>query len=494
MNKAQNGLDLLSQAYSCYRRHKFDDAVEICTTLLAKNSLDQAAFVLKCRAANAMVAVDRTDIDEEVAGDTLLDRNAATTTARVGTTYRRTSTAARPVTKSGRPVTGFMRPGTQNRMASGRRQQMKTATARAGTARPVTSGGRVLRLGTASLATLQREGQIELGSIDPHSYASKPYGRILADYLIDVSGETSRATELASTALGLKEDDVFWCHRHARALYNLGLLQEAETAYKRVLQLAPSVSVFMEAARIPVRRDQPLAAKELYDRGLAVFPGSPSLILGKARVEDTLGNEAEAEKLFKAVIRADPTNLEAIASYGANAFYSSRYELALQLFTRLVHMDAAVPAVWNNLALCYHHICQPDLALQALQRALLGADSDATAAVWYNTALVALALGEHALARDALHCTLQTDPAHTAALNCLGVLELQQGNDEAARQAYMAASEGDGFEPHLNQALLAYKTGRVEKAFELVKGVLEDVPGEEQATQLEARIKEDFLL
>lgn len=53
----------------------------------------------------------------------------------------------------GRPITGFARPGTQKPMTGQSRGALQTALQgnRPGTMRPVTSGGRFLRLGTASM-------------------------------------------------------------------------------------------------------------------------------------------------------------------------------------------------------------------------------------------------------------------------------------------------------------------------------------------------------
>jgi tetratricopeptide repeat protein 8 len=59
----------------------------------------------------------------------------------------------RPVSNTGRPITGYSRPGT-NRPVTGSKNALQTALSgnRPTTAsRPVTSGGRYLRLGTASL-------------------------------------------------------------------------------------------------------------------------------------------------------------------------------------------------------------------------------------------------------------------------------------------------------------------------------------------------------
>lgn len=63
----------------------------------------------------------------------------------------------RPISSSGRPITGFARPGTYRPVTgSGGEISNMIKTRQATANRPITSGGRLLRLGTASL--MQQEG------------------------------------------------------------------------------------------------------------------------------------------------------------------------------------------------------------------------------------------------------------------------------------------------------------------------------------------------
>ncbi len=57
------------------------------------------------------------------------------------------------MSSSGRPISGYMRPGTNRPITGASWGNLTTALAgaRPGTVRPVTSGGRLLRLGTASM-------------------------------------------------------------------------------------------------------------------------------------------------------------------------------------------------------------------------------------------------------------------------------------------------------------------------------------------------------
>ncbi|GFH19367.1 TPR_REGION domain-containing protein, partial [Haematococcus lacustris] len=135
-------------AHSRFRRRRFDECIDICTKVLERNPYDQGI------------------------ADALLDENQVAQVARPGTSLGRPATGAqggpnqsvRPMTGAGRPLTGFARPGTSSR------SNTSSGTARQGTAdlnaalrgggatrpgtslnRPVTSSGRFVRLGTASM-------------------------------------------------------------------------------------------------------------------------------------------------------------------------------------------------------------------------------------------------------------------------------------------------------------------------------------------------------
>lgn len=150
------GMDDLYMALSHFRRRNFEQCIEYCTKLLLKNSLDQAAWVLKMNALKEQVYVDDLEDEEEGMAEMLLDENAIAQIARPGTSLKvpgtssgGTSQAIRPRTQSGRPVSGVVRPGT----LSGRTlEQAMKAPRTAYSSRPITSSsGRFLRLGTASM-------------------------------------------------------------------------------------------------------------------------------------------------------------------------------------------------------------------------------------------------------------------------------------------------------------------------------------------------------
>ena len=80
------------------------------------------------------------------------------------------------MTNSGRPITGFMRPGTQSSRPTSGQVSVDQAFkgSRPGTSRPVTSLGRRVRLGTASMRSMPGGPFINVDMLDLAKYAKRP--------------------------------------------------------------------------------------------------------------------------------------------------------------------------------------------------------------------------------------------------------------------------------------------------------------------------------
>lgn len=153
----------------------------------------------------------------------LLEDNAMQSAARPGTSLSRpltqasTSAALRPLTQSGRPSTGFLRPGTSSRPLTGEPRvgtaqrkgtahQQRVATAlrgnKPGTARPTTTSGRFVRLGTASLASQPGGPFIDIGKLNVEKYSQRKHlSRALCDYILYSEHNAKIATLLCQAAV-----------------------------------------------------------------------------------------------------------------------------------------------------------------------------------------------------------------------------------------------------------------------------------------------------
>lgn len=88
-------MDPLFNALSNFRRRNYEKCVDICTEILDKQPLDQAAWCLKMRAMTLRVYVDDMEAEDAPVVDDL-EENVVATAPRPGTSLK--STAAVPTT------------------------------------------------------------------------------------------------------------------------------------------------------------------------------------------------------------------------------------------------------------------------------------------------------------------------------------------------------------------------------------------------------------
>eukprot|EP00657_Telonema_sp_P-1_P006848 TRINITY_DN2630_c0_g1_i1.p1 TRINITY_DN2630_c0_g1~~TRINITY_DN2630_c0_g1_i1.p1 ORF type:complete len:259 (+),score=75.39 TRINITY_DN2630_c0_g1_i1:118-894(+) len=223
---------------------------------------DQAVWYLKAQALTEKNYVDDTEMEDEGAADVLLDENAISQAPRPGTSLRRPETSAtqqmRPMSSSGRPVTGFVRPSS-SRPTTGADIERVLTGQRVGTAasRPVTSGGRLVRLGTASMLTEPGGPFINVDKLDLRKYATRPaLAKVLCDYSLYHDHNPRKALELCALATVHAEyKDWFWKARLGKCYYQLGLLREAEKQFKSSLKQCAMVETYHELGKVYIKLD-----------------------------------------------------------------------------------------------------------------------------------------------------------------------------------------------------------------------------------------------
>ena len=201
-------------------------------------------WLIKTKALAAMNYVDDTEMEEEGVAELLLDENATAAMPRPGTSLSRPMTgqngggqskAVRPVSSSGRPLTGFARPGTSSRNETGGPISVDQAMkgSRPGTSRPMTSLGRQVRLGTASMNASNSSMFIDAEKLDLKRYATRPaLAKALCDFILYHDHNPRKALELAAEATkACNYKDWWWKARLGRCYYQLGLLRDAEKQY-----------------------------------------------------------------------------------------------------------------------------------------------------------------------------------------------------------------------------------------------------------------------
>lgn len=86
-------MDPLYKALSLFRKHRYAECIEVCTSLLEAQPLDQAVWTLKMRALTQRVYVDDLESEELPDGD-FLDDSRVATAPRPGTSLQKPNTVA----------------------------------------------------------------------------------------------------------------------------------------------------------------------------------------------------------------------------------------------------------------------------------------------------------------------------------------------------------------------------------------------------------------
>eukprot|EP00040_Diaphanoeca_grandis_P027781 m.158963 g.158963 ORF g.158963 m.158963 type:complete len:509 (-) comp31114_c0_seq2:72-1598(-) len=493
------GLDPLFIAMSLLRRRKFEGCIDVCTKLLTKNPLDRAAWSLKARALTEQVYVDEIEMEEEGMAEMMLDDNKTAAAARPGTSFKRPLTTAganpaiRPLSRTGRPVTGFARPGTQSARPKTMEQALKTARSSTA-ARPLTNAtGRSIRLGTASMLTDDPTVFVDTSKLDLEKYAKKPpLAKVLFRYLLHVENDTLKALELAGAATKATNfNEWWWKTMIGGCYYRLGMLRDAERQFKSSLENQPMVFTTHLLGKVYIRLDQPINALECYQEGLKYNPTDTTLLAAIGRIHEGIGDLNQSVSFYKQVLEHDSTNAEAIASIAANYFYNDQPENALLLYRRLLQMGINSPPLFNNLGLSCFYAQQYDMSLSCFERALLNADDNTMADIWYNISHIAIGLGDMGLSYQCLKLAVTCDATHAEAYVNLGVLEHRKDNSPQARAHYQCAVTNGPhlYEAHFNLALLSHARGDIQATFVSASAANEGFPGHQSTLSLLKEIR-----
>eukprot|EP01032_Pedospumella_encystans_P010280 gene10280-12032_t len=498
-------IDPLWHALSKLRRGKYEECIAICDEMLANNPHDQAAWMAKCRAVTKQNYIDDIELDEEGVAEMLLDENALASMPRPGTSLSAPQTSSRtgsydpvvrPVSSSGRPVTGFSRPSSSRPMSgTGNVRDALQSSRRSGTARPMTTLGREVRLGTASLSGTG--ALVDVEKLNVKKYASKTgIAMVLTDYLIYVEHNVRKALEICSEAT--KENDFkswWWKARLGKCYFKLGLFRDAEQQMRSSLKIQPVINTYLDLCNVYLRLDVPNTALDLLLEASEKFTCEPRLLLGLARIYDMLNDPETAITYYKKVLVLDASSVEAIACLGAHFFYSDQPEMAIRYYRRLLQMGVNNTEVWNNVGLCCFYSSQYDMALGCFDRALSLADDEAMADVWYNIGHVGISLGDLGLAYQAFKVAVSVDPTHGEALNNIAVLEMRRQKFEVAKSCLSTSCEVAPhiFEPLYNSALMSYRMGDFQDSYTLATKALKLHPHHVDSKELQAMLQKTFL-
>eukprot|EP00451_Oxyrrhis_marina_P015597 CAMPEP_0204328882 /NCGR_PEP_ID=MMETSP0469-20131031/13746_1 /ASSEMBLY_ACC=CAM_ASM_000384 /TAXON_ID=2969 /ORGANISM="Oxyrrhis marina" /LENGTH=360 /DNA_ID=CAMNT_0051311389 /DNA_START=29 /DNA_END=1111 /DNA_ORIENTATION=- len=356
--------------------------------------------------------------------------------------------------------------------------------------------GRLVRLGTASMMNDPGGEFIRVEGLDLQKYAQRPpIAKALCDYLIYYLRNPRKALELASEATQVADyKDWWWKARLGKCYFQLGLYREAEKQFKSANRDEAMIATHLELCKVYLRLDQPNSALDEYGRAGEKFVGDIHILLALARTYDQLNAMMRGVQFYKRVLSFDSVNAEAIACLASHHFYTDQPEVALRFYRRLLQNGVATSELWNNLGLCCFYAGQYDLTLSCFERALMLAEDNNMADIWYNVGQMAIGVGDLGLAYQAFKIGMCIDADHAESYNNLGVLELRKGNVEQAQAHFRTAMRLGPhlFEPAFNGGLLSFKLGDFQDSFELANKAMEAYPEHIESKELIKQLKQHF--
>jgi predicted O-linked N-acetylglucosamine transferase (SPINDLY family) len=148
------------------------------------------------------------------------------------------------------------------------------------------------------------------------------------------------------------------------------------------------------------------------------------------------GQLLQAEKLYRQVLQADPTNADALHLLGLIAYQAGRHDPAIEQIQRAIAIDGRQHIYHNNLGEVYRSLGRVADARACYEKALWLEST--FAAAHHNLGLV-LSASDPAAAQHHYELAIRLQPEMVAARNNLGNLLRAQGKADEAISAYRSA-------------------------------------------------------
>jgi protein O-GlcNAc transferase len=191
---------------------------------------------------------------------------------------------------------------------------------------------------------------------------------------------------------------------------------------------------------------------------------NPQQAMREAIRHHQAGRFAEAEALYRRVLRDNPKNADALNLLGSIANQVGRHEAAADLIHRAIRINGRVAGYHSNLGHAYHALGKFDEAIASYERSI--AIDPSLAHVHYNLGLSHSRAGHF---DDAICCyrkAIELDPGIAFAHGNLGHALAQRGEIAEAVEAYRTAIEirPDYVEAHYNLGNALRRLGRLDEA------------------------------
>ena len=188
-------------------------------------------------------------------------------------------------------------------------------------------------------------------------------------------GRYAEALEAAQVAV---EQDPEFSEAHSNLgaiLSALGRFEEAETHLRHAIALNPQhIDPFRKLIEVLMPQGRYDEAIEALAQAVALAPASPQVAelhfqMGRAAEEN--GQDEMAAEYYGRTFELDPHHAKAIRRLAHLKLEQQRYDEALQLFQRLIDIDASDAIARGNMGIVLFYLGRSDEALQHFDHALI---------------------------------------------------------------------------------------------------------------------------
>lgn len=151
---------------------------------------------------------------------------------------------------------------------------------------------------------------------------------------------TRKAMDLAALALAACSRDAswWWNAQLGKCYCRLGLFRDAELHLQKALDELKVLWIVGELGKVQMKRDQPKAVIQTYNKYLHTYPQSITLLTGLARIHEALGDLKESSRIYKQILEQDSANVEALSSIASHCYYTDQPEVSVVIYRRLLQV------------------------------------------------------------------------------------------------------------------------------------------------------------
>jgi len=288
-------------------------------------------------------------------------------------------------------------------------------------------------------------------------YPEDPNFLCLSARALIMLGKYSVAEERLNNAITLFPD--FSRPRVVRGELRLtqGRLQDAEAEFRRAIELGdddPNTQI--KLSRVMMLRGDTEAARQAVDESLRLDPVRARL--AEAFELEKTGQPAEAEKIYRDILKRDPENVDALRLLAGTATSQKQYRDAEVLLKRALDLTPDFGRAMADLVVNLVDQEKIDEALEYANRLVrIGADNPDSHLLLGN-ALAAAGRFEDAI--EAYRRSLQLSPKHPGALSGLAHNLKTLGRQDEAVEAYRRCISGNPYFTEAYWSLANLKTFR----------------------------------